>query len=321
MEINPSFLEHYIINYQGVYSDTKESEDTVLSNNVNWYNFRDHTAAFDGENFKGYAHFFNFYSSFRNLQGGGRYEVYSPTFRSDLGFIQKNDLKKGYVWFQPQIYPNKFGINQMGFQFSTGRGRDFDNIDEEKFYVARLFLFLVKQTDITFSHCGWDERFWGEYFSGLKYYQLDFSTSPGKLLSFYTYLYFARAVNHNEFDYGYERNFYLSVTLKPSSFFQIESSFGRYCFFREMWEDGIYDVSILHTTFEYFFSSALSLRLNVDYDGQAENLEVMPLIKYQPSPFTIFFIGANSSTLYNSYRDYELERHQIFLKFQYRLNL
>ncbi|MEO0292847.1 MAG: DUF5916 domain-containing protein [candidate division WOR-3 bacterium] len=321
LEGSSRFLDHYIILYQGAYSNTKEPSDTLLSRNINKDNFGDYTGAFDGEEFRGYTQLFSGGLYFRNFGGGGRYEVCSPTFRSDLGFIQKNDFKKGYIWFQPRIYPNKFGFEQVDFQFSTGKAFDFDGFREEKYYIAKLFITLMKQTELNIYHCGWDERFLGQDFYRLWFYQLEFSTSPIKTLNFYGNLFISRTVNHRESNYGYERNFYISTTLKPFPFLQMEGSYGRYRLFREKWFDEVYDESVLYTKIEYFFSSAFSLRLTVDYNGESKNLRIMPLLKYQPSPFTIFFIGANSSTLYNSYRDFELMSHQIFMKVQYEFNL
>jgi hypothetical protein len=118
---------HLSLSYQGAYSKTEEPEDTTLSEELLGITFSDYTGAFDGEDFNGYAHSIDGNIYTKHLYGGLDVDLLSPTFRSDLGFIQENDLIGSSFYLYPVIYPNAFGLNEAGFQISYERKDNFDN--------------------------------------------------------------------------------------------------------------------------------------------------------------------------------------------------
>lgn len=321
LDVRSKLFDHYTVSYQGSYTDTKEPSDSTLSQSINWATFEGHTGKFDGERFDGHAHYLNSNVYFRNFSGGLDYEIISPEFRSDLGFIQQNNVKEGNIYIQPKIYPNKFGFNEASLYLGYGSERNFNNTKKSEGTYASLNLDLLKQTSVSLSYNRSGERYFDEYFSGLWNYGFSFGTSPLKYLSFNSYFGFGKTINYSESEYGYERNLSLFTSLNPFAFINVEVAYQKYWLFRKQWEENVYDVTLLHSKIEYFFSRLFSLRIGVDYNKLSKNLNVMPLIKYQPSPFTIFFIGMNSSFLCNDFRDYEIQDHQCFLKVQYRFNL
>ena len=72
----------------------------------------------------------------------------------------------------------------------------------------------------------------------------------------------------------------------------------------------------------YQYNQALSFRLLGQYNDFSQTFQLQPLVSYQPSPFTIFYIGStqnqNVNTLsYDAINAGQLTNRQYYLKFQY----
>jgi len=75
----------------------------------------------------------------------------------------------------------------------------------------------------------------------------------------------------------------------------------------------------------YQYNQALSFRLLGQYNDFSQTFQLQPLVSYQPSPFTIFYIGSTSNQTMNnlnvdSVRNGQLTGRQLFFKFQYLFN-
>ena len=75
----------------------------------------------------------------------------------------------------------------------------------------------------------------------------------------------------------------------------------------------------------YQHNKALSLRVLGQYNDFSQTFQLQPLLSYQPSPFTIFYIGltsnqvANGLTM-NSLQEIQTSSSQLFIKLQYLFN-
>jgi hypothetical protein len=72
----------------------------------------------------------------------------------------------------------------------------------------------------------------------------------------------------------------------------------------------------------YQYNQALSFRLLVQYNDFSQTFQLQPLLSYQPSPFTIFYIGSTSNQIaeklsIDSIQESQINDRQLFLKFQY----
>jgi len=312
---------HLSVSYQGAYSMTGEPEDTTLSKGLQGITFSDYTGAFDGEDFNGYAHVIDGDVYTKHLYGGFDVDLVSPTFRSDLGFIQENDLMGGSFYLYPVIYPNTFGINEAGFQISYELKDNFLNEKKKRAYSYSVNLNLLKQTQISLSSANSGRKFLDKYYSNMWDYSIYLETSPNKYLLLTLSYEWGKTINHAEHQYGWNRNGSISFALSPFTFFRMKVSYQRYQLFREMWSNKANDITLFYGKTEYFLSKSFSIRVEGDYNKLSKALEISTLLKYQPSSFTIFYLGMNPSFLYNSIRDYQFEHHQIFLKGQYRFDL
>jgi hypothetical protein len=75
----------------------------------------------------------------------------------------------------------------------------------------------------------------------------------------------------------------------------------------------------------YQYNRALSFRLLGQYNDFSRTFQLQPLVSYQPSPFTIFYIGSTSNQIadnlsIDSIKESQINDRQLFLKFQYLFN-
>ncbi len=167
------FLTHYTLDYQIVYSWTKECEDTVLSRDFNSINFGKFTGKFDGEEFRGFAQELNFNAFFRNFIGNIWFGDYSPYFRSDLGFIEKNNFREIEIKGGPRGFPNKFGITEISLWLWYASNWNYDNILKERINAVSLNLSGIGQTTIVAKYSRIEKKYKNRYFPvGLQYINL-----------------------------------------------------------------------------------------------------------------------------------------------------
>jgi len=321
LDARNKFFNHLIITYQGAYSKTKEPSDSSLTPGFNSISFDEYTGKFDGELFEGYAHYLKSDIYFKYLSAGVTYHILSPAFRSNLGFISQNNLKRNSFYISPKVRPNRYGFNEVDLYIDYLIERNFNNVKKRDEISVSLQANLIKQTSVSLSYNKGGTRYFEEYFSNLWDYTINLSTRPIKYISLNSYFSIGKTINYSELSYGYERNLYLYTVLTPFPFARFEISYQRYWLFRKMWEDNVFDITLLYGKMEYFFSRLFSVRFCLDYNRLSKQLDIMPLVKYQPSPFSVFFIGLNSSIFYARYNDFEIQSHQLFFKIQYRFNL
>ena len=75
----------------------------------------------------------------------------------------------------------------------------------------------------------------------------------------------------------------------------------------------------------YQYNQALSLRFLGQYNDFSQTFQLQPLLSYQPSPFTIFYIGLTSNQVanglsMNSLQESQTSSSQLFIKLQYLFN-
>lgn len=322
------FLEHYIFGYQGVYSITKEPNDSNLFNFPDSYKFRNYTWKFDGEEFSGFAQKVNFRTFFRNFIASLYYDDFSPTFRSDLGYIMKNNFKNFGVWLLPRIYPNKYGFNEINVEFQYEKELNYDKVSKnEEFTFGFRGNLNFAQMNFEINLNNMNKRVYNLYIDDYQYFKdlrnLDFYLNliPWKWLLIRcggqvgNSIYYA----YPEYMPAYEIYLWNSFNLLLTKFI-FSFGFERYYLYKEKYKHIIYDVSTIWNGLRFSFTHNLSFRFTFTYNSYYKNPGFYPLFSYEVNPFTVFYFGANINTKrYNE--KLEGESHQIFLKFQYLFRL
>ena len=75
----------------------------------------------------------------------------------------------------------------------------------------------------------------------------------------------------------------------------------------------------------YQYNNSLGFKIMAQYNDFSQTFQIQPLLTYQPSPFTIFYIGSSSNQnvdglAMNTIRGGQLTNRQYFMKFQYLFN-
>ena len=79
---------------------------------------------------------------------------------------------------------------------------------------------------------------------------------------------------------------------------------------------------IARLNINYQFNQVLSFRIIGEYNDFDDRFFVQPLLKWNPNPFTIFYIGGNNAyTRIDQRQDFHINNAQYYLKFQYLFDL
>lgn len=77
---------------------------------------------------------------------------------------------------------------------------------------------------------------------------------------------------------------------------------------------------IVRMNMNYQFNQNLSFRLVGEINTFDNDYLIQPLLQWNPTPFTIFYIGGNNNYKFNDRFDaYRLDDAQLYLKFQYQI--
>ena len=132
------------------------------------------------------------------------------------------------------------------------------------------------------------------------------------------------AYNEEIPDRGHAFNFFASLTYQLSDQFSINPSI-RYGQLKRLDTDQFFfKGSISRLTLNYQRNNFLSFRLVGEYNQFADRFFVQPLIKWNPNPATIFYIGGNQNTYWESednFNPFRFTESQFYLKFQYLIGL
>jgi len=78
----------------------------------------------------------------------------------------------------------------------------------------------------------------------------------------------------------------------------------------------------MRTNLNYQFNSNISFRFVFEKNNFSDSIFTQSLLKYNPNPFTIFYIGGTTG---HSYIDqssiYRIDSAQIYFKFQYMIDM
>lgn len=310
------FLNHYILDYQFVYSYTKEPFDSILSINFNNLNFKKFTGRFDGEKFRGFAQETNFNLYFRNFIGNIWFRDYSPTFRSDLGFIERNNFKEIEIKGGPRCFPNKYGLSEITLWLWFSQMYNYENILREKQKTASLYMSFIGQTTVITKFSNIYKKYGEKRFPDLWDYNISIYTSPIKYFSLNNYFNISKTINYTDTTKGYSIYYSLFFELKPIPKIQTSVSLSRYYLYKRVWKNSIYDVKTMSAKFSYQFTLNLSFRSILQYYTKTKELGIYSLISYELNPFTVLYLGANINALKYTQK-LEGKDHQVFLKFQY----
>ncbi|MAD59809.1 MAG: hypothetical protein CMB81_05710 [Flammeovirgaceae bacterium] len=297
-----------------------------LEPNINWIDSDDYFGArtinLDGEKFNGTGISLGITRKTERWTTYIGYKHIDPSYRADVGFAVKNDRK----WITLLQSHNKFWdngfIKTASFTVKKDILYDFtNNLDvmsldgsiKTTFKGNTEFSYYYDYDFIT-NYLGVDYKNYGTS-------RLGFSTKPIELFNFISNIRFGKdiAFNSDNPEIGRELDLYFNLTFQITDNFSISNIFNK-SRLKNLTDNTYYfDGLIYRVDTKYQFSKTVGIRLTSEINSFNNSLFFQPLFEWVPNPFTIFYIGGNQNFLKEE--KYGLDNSQVFIKFQYLINL
>jgi len=330
------FSRRITLRAQAVGSYTEEPDDSDLTPGLGdvYFDNDKYTAAFDGESFNGYAVSGNLSYNSPNFYISGSYTETGPSFRADNGWIPRNNRRDASMYASYQIRLNRGLVERISIEVNPMRiwnteGRKKDEAVFTTIYIPLRFY----QSNLTYQHLISTEEFAGIYFDNIWNNYVGFNTHPSEMLAF------GGSFNYgNQIAYGYRAmgrqtkwGAWLDLNLFDRLY--IENWINHVKSYDTETDDELFDGYIFGSRISYQHNRQLSVRLFSQYNDFTKTWDFDPLITYQITPFTLFYVGSTyyiqkydnldingnrlATETENSYSHNKLDSRQFFIKLQY----
>ena len=289
-------------------------------------NFGDYTVNLDGESFNGYSFFGEIRRETETWRSFIQYKVMSDDFRSDIGFITKNDIKQYDFWHSFYQYPNKKYL--QNYRISFRHEQTYDHSETLKRSSSQLYLQLltIGDTNIFYNYeYNWKKSHLEYQFQDFINHLLRIRGKPLSFLDFNLSYKFGKDIAYREIipQLGYATNIDFDIEFAINNNLRVKPIIS-YQDIRKAESSGYYFKGYIgRLDIRYQFNNNLDIRLISEYNDFSEQVFLQPLISWRPNPDTIFYLGGNQNYInnfidYNS-PHYRVNKTQLFLKFQYLL--
>ena len=316
--------DNWRITFELAHSSTKEGyQDWIESED----SFGNYSVALNGESFGGHNFYFQAYRNTEHWKSYIKLRDISPNFRTDLGFVVKNNRRWATVYHLYQNISDRKGLQSYGFGTKADINYTFQgylkNVSLDGIFQIKTF----GNTDMSFTY-DWDifKNYLGVDYHYLGALQWEVTSRASEQLIVDINMLWGRDLAYNEAipDRGHAFNFFASLTYQLSDQFSINPSI-RYGQLKRLDTDQFFfKGSISRLTLNYQRNNFLSFRLVGEYNQFADRFFVQPLIKWNPNPATIFYIGGNQNTYWESednFNPFRFTESQFYLKLQYLIGL
>lgn len=257
---------------------------------------RRYTARFDGETYDGSALSAALTHSSRHWNSELSFASYSPSFRADNGFINRNDSETLNLWSGANLRPN--GRTLVSWQPSLSAGRIWDHSGrfQDEWLTPELSMVFRYQTAVRTELMWSRERFREVLFPGIRRLTIAAETKPHEALTCALQADFMRTI-YRTFDpatrpfLGRGTRVGLDLTLRTGSRLQFAPSLDYERLKNPEGDRLIYDGWILRNRVDLMFSPATALRLVSEYNSFDESLSVEPLLTYRLNALSVVYVG------------------------------
>ena len=315
-------LKSYTLGIEWNKSFTKEAINDWIDSSDSIEN---KTVILDGETFNGDALNFSLERNTENWSSEIEYQHNSPLYRTPLGFSVNNSLRsleisQSYQYFFKDKFLKKFVLDgELETRFNFNGIQKYSGID----FSTYLELDKNIRSRINFSHT-FNQEYKGYYAKSLFEYSWWFQLNPSEAIRINVYTELGESIGYNLDDptvgnslfFGTFNSFQLSDKLRISPSF-------RYSELRSKQDNSLYYKGyITRLNLNYQFNNNLSFRLVGELDNFDDRFFIQPLLKWNPNPFTIFYIGGNTGYSHFDNNDtFDIASSQYYLKFQYLIGI
>ena len=319
------FNKTYQVELQTLFSKTQEPTDSLLVSNETFGD--NNTFTFDGESFTGNAFELEFRRETEHWGLETGYDHKTPTFRADNGFISNNNQRRVYLQSFWVYTPDKL-ISKIVGGFHTGVEYNFDGEKKSRYTAFFGNVVLPRQTRLNVNITTIPfNRFKNIDLKNLWDLKVNMNSHFNKSLALGGS--FSKGVNTVTFldipEKGSSISFSLWTRLKISDRFQVGGTYEKQQMTTLDKKEEYYSGYLVGIRVNYQYNQALSFRLLGQYNDFSQTFQLQPLLSYQPSPFTIFYIGLTSNQVanglsMNSLQESQTSSSQLFIKLQYLFN-
>lgn len=321
LDMKWQFLRNYRLEAQLALNNTQEPKELAVHEDNDEATFGDgaYTAALDGERFTGNGVFLSVDRNARHWNFDLAYEGYSPTFRTDNGFVTGNDFRRLRMRQGVMFYPEQGIVERIQPAVLARTEYDFGGAKQEDYVQAQMFTRFKGQTQVFTSYSMERERFLGTMFERMPGWNVEVNSQFSDVLSGGVQVGGGQSIyRSDEPEKGRQRNVSAWATIKPIQRIVMQPSF-EYSELRALETDeSFFRGYILRTKLSVQFTRELSVRLVTQYNDFSASFDLEPLVQYQVNPFTVFYVGSTHD--YNRFEapyGWTPSQRQFFFKLQY----
>lgn len=316
-----------VVLFQVLGTYTREDNNPALGDTSLQSQFFDngkYTAALDGEEFWGHGWQVGLNREARNYGVGADYWERSPTFRAESGFEPSNNSKRAGAWVSGILRLEDSRVwDYVSSDMDIGRAWNFDGVKKDEWVRTNLsFKLRAAQAEMHSQYLYSNELFGGTQFDGIWVAHTCVSIHPGGALSFGGNVNYGHTIARRDLVMGEETKYGLWADVRPIDRMLIEVSYTRVESDAVKTGERLFDQSLLWSRLSLQFMRELSARLVLQHNDNTHTYDFDPLVTYQLSPVSLFYIGST-----RHYRDLDLAEdgrdgwnladRQYFLKMQY----
>lgn len=297
-------------------ADWIEENDQILDKNTQ----------LDGETLNGDALYFTLHRNTKHWNTEIEYEQYSPHYQTPLGFVTQNsirllDITHGYQHF----FDKEDFVKQLGIYAGTEFNFNYANLRKLLDFGTAMYVQLSGnvESEISYNYII-NEEFEGFNAKGMSQFGSFVSYSPSETVRLGMFSEVGESIRYdadnpaigNSFFIGTFNNFQITPKLRFSASF-------RYSQLKNKDDQSLYFSGyIARANLNYQFNPNLSFRIIGEFNDFDKSFFLQPLLKWNPNPFTIFYIGGtNGYSQIDTQNRYSIENSQLYLKFQYLFDL
>ena len=279
------------------------------------------TVALDGEKFSGNALSIGFNRISEHWATSIDYDQLSPLFRADMGFITQNNFREfsfeqSYFNRRDKKVTNYFAKIETEIRYnSSGKLKRVHLLPIYSMSFKNGFSF-----DYAYSYNVFEE-YNGDEFKNFASNFIAFRYTPTEKLSIFSRNLIGRSIAYNisNPEIGKRMRLNLSINYRPNDKLSFSPSISSESMKYMGSSEKIYSGYIFRLNSKYQFSNDLSFKLVTEYNDFNSLLFMQPLLKWNPNPSTVFYIGGNTQINYFKDNDdrWATDNSQLFLKLQY----
>ena len=302
----------------------------ILEPQADWIEENDRIGDFsttlDGEKLNGNALNVSLIRNTKNWNTGINYQQFSPHYQTPLGFVTQNSIRTLNAYQNYQHFFNKEDFfKQLNIEIESELTYNYNNLRKYLSFDAYTYVQLDNniRSQISYSHIV-NEEYEGFNAEGMDVFEMFVGYNPTEAFRLSVFTSIGESIRYDEENPAVGNNFFIgtfnSFQMTPKIRF---SPSVRYSQLKNKMDNSLYFSGfIARSVLNFQFNDALSFRLVGEFNDFDKNFFYQPLLKWNPNPFTIFYIGGtNGYSQINTNNRYGIENSQLYFKFQYQFDL